>query len=236
MAGPPPTPPARQQQPQATASKTKSLVVFSHGSVRVDASLPLGVVVGDGRGKLLPMRACGRGYTNSCGGVSREPQFLSITCLNSVLERLESFSIVKSIYLEVSSNFRELSLLLPYCSHFTTKMSAIRYSIRAATPLLRSSQPNVLYRATIGSYTSIARLQKLPNTIHRVTRAAVRCYASSSEQVNAKTSLYDLHVSKGAKMVPFGGYMMPVQYSDLGVGESHKWTREKASLFDVSHM
>ncbi|TKX22371.1 aminomethyltransferase-like protein [Elsinoe australis] len=37
-------------------------------------------------------------------------------------------------------------------------------------------------------------------------------------------------------MVPFGGYEMPVQYRDLGVGESHKWTREKASLFDVSHM
>ena len=29
---------------------------------------------------------------------------------------------------------------------------------------------------------------------------------------------------------------MPVQYSDLGVGDSHRWTREKASLFDVSHM
>ncbi|OQO04961.1 hypothetical protein B0A48_07979 [Cryoendolithus antarcticus] len=37
-------------------------------------------------------------------------------------------------------------------------------------------------------------------------------------------------------MVPFGGYSMPVQYSDLGVGESHHWTREKASLFDVGHM
>ena len=37
-------------------------------------------------------------------------------------------------------------------------------------------------------------------------------------------------------MVPFGGYSMPVQYSDLSVGESHTWTREKASLFDVGHM
>ncbi len=37
-------------------------------------------------------------------------------------------------------------------------------------------------------------------------------------------------------MVPFGGFSMPVQYSDLSVGESHKWTREKASLFDVGHM
>ncbi|KAK5114927.1 hypothetical protein LTR62_002086 [Meristemomyces frigidus] len=37
-------------------------------------------------------------------------------------------------------------------------------------------------------------------------------------------------------MVPFGGYSMPVQYTDLGVGESHTWTREKCSLFDVGHM
>ena len=37
-------------------------------------------------------------------------------------------------------------------------------------------------------------------------------------------------------MVPFGGFSMPVQYADLGVGESHQWTREKCSLFDVGHM
>ncbi|KAK4694408.1 aminomethyltransferase, partial [Lecanoromycetidae sp. Uapishka_2] len=37
-------------------------------------------------------------------------------------------------------------------------------------------------------------------------------------------------------MVSFGGYSMPVQYTDLSVGESHKWTRENASLFDVGHM
>ncbi|KAL9586081.1 MAG: hypothetical protein Q9203_003990 [Teloschistes exilis] len=37
-------------------------------------------------------------------------------------------------------------------------------------------------------------------------------------------------------MVPFGGYSMPVQYSDLSITESHHWTRDKASLFDVGHM
>lgn len=37
-------------------------------------------------------------------------------------------------------------------------------------------------------------------------------------------------------MVPFGGYSMPVQYSDLSITESHNWTREKCSLFDVGHM
>ncbi len=50
-----------------------------------------------------------------------------------------------------------------------------------------------------------------------------------------RTPLYDLHVSLGAKMVPFAGYEMPVQYP-LGVLKEHLWTREKAGLFDVSHM
>ncbi len=51
----------------------------------------------------------------------------------------------------------------------------------------------------------------------------------------ARTPLYDLHVARGAKMVPFAGYEMPVQYP-LGVLKEHLWTREKAGLFDVSHM
>ncbi len=50
-----------------------------------------------------------------------------------------------------------------------------------------------------------------------------------------KTPLYDLHVSLGGKMVPFAGYDMPVQYP-LGVKNEHLHTREKAGLFDVSHM
>ncbi len=37
-------------------------------------------------------------------------------------------------------------------------------------------------------------------------------------------------------MVPFGGFYMPVQYSSLSVSESHHWTRNHASIFDVSHM
>ena len=50
-----------------------------------------------------------------------------------------------------------------------------------------------------------------------------------------RTPLYDLHVAAGAKMVPFAGYEMPVQYR-LGVLKEHLWTREKAGLFDVAHM
>jgi aminomethyltransferase len=37
-------------------------------------------------------------------------------------------------------------------------------------------------------------------------------------------------------MVEFGGFSMPVTYSDLSISESALWTRENASLFDVSHM
>ncbi len=50
-----------------------------------------------------------------------------------------------------------------------------------------------------------------------------------------RTGLYDLHLELGAKMVPFAGYEMPVQYP-AGVMKEHIHTRENAGLFDVSHM
>jgi aminomethyltransferase len=56
-----------------------------------------------------------------------------------------------------------------------------------------------------------------------------------SDQDLKKTPLYDAHVAAGARMVPFAGYSMPVQYKD-GVLKEHLWTREHAGLFDVSHM
>ena len=49
-----------------------------------------------------------------------------------------------------------------------------------------------------------------------------------------KTSLYNKHIELGAKMVPFAGYMMPVQYS--GVNNEHINVREEVGVFDVSHM
>ena len=49
------------------------------------------------------------------------------------------------------------------------------------------------------------------------------------------TALYGWHVARGAKIVPFAGYAMPVQYED-GIVKEHLWTREHAGLFDVSHM
>ncbi|HEX8666431.1 MAG TPA: glycine cleavage system aminomethyltransferase GcvT [Beijerinckiaceae bacterium] len=49
------------------------------------------------------------------------------------------------------------------------------------------------------------------------------------------TPLHDEHMALGARMVPFAGYAMPVQYP-TGILSEHVWTREHAGLFDVSHM
>ena len=51
----------------------------------------------------------------------------------------------------------------------------------------------------------------------------------------ARSPLHDLHVALGARLVPFAGYEMPVQYP-AGIIAEHTHTREAASLFDVSHM
>jgi aminomethyltransferase len=58
---------------------------------------------------------------------------------------------------------------------------------------------------------------------------------ATAEQPLRRTPLYQLHVDLGAKMVPFAGYEMPVNYR-LGVLKEHLHTRAKAGLFDVSHM
>ena len=50
-----------------------------------------------------------------------------------------------------------------------------------------------------------------------------------------QTPLHALHVARGARMVPFAGYAMPVQYAD-GIIAEHNHTRTAAGLFDVSHM
>ena len=50
-----------------------------------------------------------------------------------------------------------------------------------------------------------------------------------------QTPLHALHLELGARMVPFAGYAMPVQYP-AGILAEHRWCRDSAALFDVSHM
>ena len=56
-----------------------------------------------------------------------------------------------------------------------------------------------------------------------------------SEAALLQTPLHDLHLRLGARMVPFAGYAMPVQYPG-GLMAEHKQCRDAAALFDVSHM
>src|SRR6478672_13800908 len=50
-----------------------------------------------------------------------------------------------------------------------------------------------------------------------------------------RTPLHEIHVALGAKIVPFAGYEMPVQYP-AGITAEHKAVREGCGMFDVSHM
>lgn len=63
-----------------------------------------------------------------------------------------------------------------------------------------------------------------------------RHLAASASSAPKKTILYDFHVENGGKIVDFAGWLMPVQYKDLSIQQSHLHTRTKCSLFDVSHM
>jgi len=58
---------------------------------------------------------------------------------------------------------------------------------------------------------------------------------TSAQEDLGKTVLHEWHVRQGAKMVPFGGWDMPVQYKS-GIIQEHLATRRHAGLFDVSHM
>ena len=55
-----------------------------------------------------------------------------------------------------------------------------------------------------------------------------------TDAAQKKTPLYDEHVRLGAKIIPFGGWLMPVQYSSIM--EEHRAVRNNVGVFDISHM
>ena len=66
-----------------------------------------------------------------------------------------------------------------------------------------------------------------------ISKAVKRFMGTGNE---LKTALFPLHEQAGGKMVPFAGYILPVQFEGAGVLKEHEHTRTKAGLFDVSHM
>lgn len=113
-------------------------------------------------------------------------------------------------------------------------VAALRPAVNCTGPrLLQAECPQNIHYAARTISTHAYRPRKPAQQHHQQVR-----YASTEapKEELGKTGLYELHSKHGAKFVPFGGYSMPVQYSDLSIVDSHKWTREKASLFDVGHM
>jgi aminomethyltransferase len=66
-----------------------------------------------------------------------------------------------------------------------------------------------------------------------VTETAGAAETVASEQLH-ETALIEVHRAAGARLIEFGGWLMPVQYA--GILEEHKAVRERAALFDLSHM
>ena len=52
------------------------------------------------------------------------------------------------------------------------------------------------------------------------------------EEILLKTCLYDKHVALGAQMSPFGGFVMPIQYTNIT--DEHNAVRQRSGMFDVS--
>ena len=65
--------------------------------------------------------------------------------------------------------------------------------------------------------------------------AATRMTTTTAPSALKRTPLHDVHAALGAKIVPFAGYEMPVQYP-TGISAEHKAVREGVGMFDVSHM
>lgn len=76
---------------------------------------------------------------------------------------------------------------------------------------------------------------RIPSIASIAPVAHVR-FASSPAGGLHKTPLYELHVQHAAKLVPFASYSMPLLYPSQSHSVSHQFTREHASIFDVSHM
>ncbi|KAL2019227.1 hypothetical protein VTK56DRAFT_9954 [Thermocarpiscus australiensis] len=126
---------------------------------------------------------------------------------------------------------RALRGACPSPSHTAKRCS----SSAAGVSLLRHQARQQQQQQPLQSVSSTRSRQVAPLTQTRHASSSSSSSSSSSEPLQ-KTPLYDLHLAHGAKMVPFGGFHMPVQYRDLSVSESHLFTRAHSSLFDVGHM
>jgi aminomethyltransferase len=106
-------------------------------------------------------------------------------------------------------------------------------SSRQLSTALHRVTPSTSPPSATRTQTPIQQQRRVPSKLYIKIRHGS---SKSSPSDLQKTPLYDLHLAHGGKMVPFGGFHMPVQYANQSVSASHHFTRSHASLFDVSHM
>jgi aminomethyltransferase len=107
----------------------------------------------------------------------------------------------------------------------------------SATPNTAPTQPGSSGAATAGA----TRATAAASTTAASGAATASAGTTTADATTAaatplqRTPLYDIHVGLGAKIVPFAGFEMPVQYP-TGITAEHKSVRERCGIFDVSHM
>ena len=109
--------------------------------------------------------------------------------------------------------------------------------IRGGCPLSPEFQKCNNSRSANPVEIELTRTSSMASAFAAASQRALGRRAFSSDAL-LKTMLYDLHLERGGKMVPFAGYELPVQYAGIGVLKEHMHCRSpgKSSLFDVSHL
>lgn len=111
------------------------------------------------------------------------------------------------------------------------------YSMRLVSDLRNfNTHRTLLAQRDLGSHVlPINNNKKELNPVTGYDAGPTRSYSTRTVE-HRKTKLYDFHVQLKGKMVPYGGYWLPVSYGNEGIAASHLHTRQRCSVFDVSHM
>ena len=114
-----------------------------------------------------------------------------------------------------------------------TKLSGTRDRIRRRLWKAETA-PTKQFRAG-GGRENLSGSETEGETAERICRGVLCIFYGEGRNLERKTPLYDAHVALGGKIVPFAGYLLPVEYP-TGVIAEHRAVRAQAGLFDVSHM
>ncbi|KAK5461298.1 Aminomethyltransferase, mitochondrial [Exophiala xenobiotica] len=112
----------------------------------------------------------------------------------------------------------------------------LRCSAFSSLAASRKPSPTMLERCLQSPTTTARPMVQGQSWLPASTIPPARNASSLPSSELMKTPFYDMHVAAGAKMGEFAGFSMSLDYPEQSHSQSHHWTRNSASLFDVSHM